>query len=62
MSNDLITKDQRAKIVEAGTIMNEAFPNSNLQFCFNLSKTHSNVNWNIKASGIENVEPKKGDR
>ena len=60
--NDFVTDAQRAKIVQAGAIMNEAFPNTNLQFCFNLSKSHSNVNWNIKASGIENVEPKKGDR
>jgi len=52
--NDLITKEQEDLIRDAGKKLKEAFPTSNLQFCFNLTQKHSNVNYNIKSSGIVN--------
>ncbi len=40
-------------IVDAGIILKKEFPGENMQICFNLAKQHSNVNYNIKISGIE---------
>lgn len=55
------TKEQDKLIAEAGLLMKKAFPECNGQFCFNMSKKHDNVNFNItgdwKFSGI--LDPKK---
>ncbi len=45
---------------EAGKILKVAWPKENLQICFNLSGKHSNVNYNIKESGILNSEKTNG--
>ena len=47
-----MTKEQEQLIVEAHSKIKQAFPDSSLQFSFNLSKKHDNVNYNIKESGI----------
>ena len=50
------TKEQESLIAKAGALIKEAFPDQNLQFNFNLSKKHINVNYNMegtwKISGI----------
>ena len=48
----ILTLEQEELIVEAGLLLKKALPNENLQFCFNLSREHNNVNYNIKQSGI----------
>lgn len=52
------TKEQEELIARAGKLIKQAFPNDNMQFCFNLSKKHTNVNYNMegtwKQSGIIN--------
>ena len=48
----ILTKDQEKKVIAAGQLLKEAMPNEDLQFCFNLSRKHSNTNYNIKQSGI----------
>ena len=53
----IVTTEQEQLICEAGKLLKRAFPEENLQFCFNLSKIHNNVNYNIKQSGI--INPKK---
>ena len=44
-------------------LIKQAFPSDNMQFCFNLSKKHTNVNYNMegtwKQSGILNQERPK---
>lgn len=51
-----LTKDQDELIVKAGKLLKEAFPQQNMQFCFNLTTKHDNVNFNMdgtwKKSGI----------
>lgn len=57
------SKEQEKLIVEAGLLIRKAFPAQNLQFNFNLSKDHNNVNYNMegkwKISGILNPEKVK---
>lgn len=48
----ILTADQEKKVVQAGQLLKAALPNEDLQFCFNLSRKHSNTNYNIKQSGI----------
>ena len=48
----ILTKEQEELIVQAGQLLKQAMPNENLQFCFNLARGHSNVNYNVKQSGI----------
>ncbi len=54
------SKDQEKLIVQAGLLIKKAFPGQSLQFNFNLSKDHNNVNYNMegkwKISGILNPE------
>ena len=47
-----MTTEQKDAIKKAGEILNEAFPNKGMQICFNLSREHNNVNYNVKESGI----------
>ena len=47
-----MTEEQEEGIRIANEALKKVFPNDNLQVCFNLSKKFSNVNYNIKASGI----------
>ncbi len=53
----ILTPEQEELICKAGRLLKKALPNENLQFCFNLSEKHDNVNYNIKQSGI--ISPKK---
>lgn len=57
MSLKLLSKEQKDGIIEANTVLKGVFPEDNIQICLNLSKSHNNVNYNIKASGIE-ISPK----
>ncbi len=47
-----MTMEQKDAIKKAGEILNRAFPKKGMQICFNLSREHNNVNYNIKESGI----------
>ena len=47
-----MTAEQKESIKQAGEILNKAFPKKGMQICFNLSREHDNVNYNIKESGI----------
>lgn len=47
-----MTTEQENALKEAGDILNKAFPRKGMQICFNLSREHDNVNYNIKESGI----------
>jgi len=47
-----VTAEQDKLIIAAHSLIKKAFPTENLQFCFNLSREHDNVNYNIKQSGI----------
>jgi hypothetical protein len=49
-----MTKEQNEALIVANKALKEAWPKSNLQICLNLSTKHSNVNFNIKESGIIN--------
>jgi len=51
------TPEQKDAIRRAGAIIKCAFPGDNMQICFNLARNHSNVNYNIKKSGI--LKPEK---
>ncbi len=53
----ILNKHQEGLIIEAGLLLKEALPHENLQFCFNLSEKHGNVNYNVKQSGI--INPKQ---
>ena len=46
------TSEQQQAIMDAGVILKRAFPDENMQICFNLAHNHDNVNYNIKKSGI----------
>ncbi|KKL63465.1 hypothetical protein LCGC14_2174820 [marine sediment metagenome] len=47
-----LTTEQKEGIKIANEALKKVFPHDNLQISFNLSKNHSNVNFNIKISGI----------
>ena len=51
-----LTKEQEKLVRQAGKTLKEAFPKENMQFCFNLTTKHDNVNFNMdgkwKQSGI----------
>lgn len=47
-----LSEKQENLVKQAGKLLKEAFPGDNLQFCFNLTTKHDNINFNIKASGI----------
>ena len=49
----VIGKEVTHHIIAAGVLLKKAFPGENMQICFNLSKSHNNVNYNVKISGIE---------
>lgn len=49
----LITDEQRHLMREANKKLKQAFPDDGIQVVFNLSPKHSNLNYNIKASGID---------
>jgi hypothetical protein len=50
------TKEQEELIRQAGKLLKKAFPKENMQFCFNLTTKHDNINYNMdgtwKQSGI----------
>jgi hypothetical protein len=49
-----LTDEQKDGIKVANEALKKVFPCDNLQISFNLSKKHSDVNFNIKMSGIFN--------
>ena len=57
MNEKLISERQKALMREAHLKLKEAFPDDNLQVCFNLSGKFQNMNYNIKASGIDTAKP-----
>ncbi|KKL68172.1 hypothetical protein LCGC14_2127670 [marine sediment metagenome] len=54
---ELLSKEQEDGIRDANASLKKVFPKENMQISLNLAKTHNNVNYNIKKSGILN--PKK---
>jgi hypothetical protein len=48
--------EQEKALVTANKALKDAWPKENLQISLNLAKNHSNVNFNIKQSGIINPE------
>lgn len=53
MSEKLLSERQLKLMREAFEKLKEAFPKDGIQVCFNLSAKFSNMNYNIKASGID---------
>lgn len=53
MSEKLITDQQKLLMREAFKKLKEAFPEVGIQVCFNLTPKHNNMNYNIKASGMD---------
>ena len=53
MTDELITEKQRSLMREAYKKLKEAFPRDGIQISFNLSPKHTNMNYNIKASGMD---------
>ena len=51
--SQLISDEQKKLMREAFEKLKDAFPNDGIQICFNLSPKHTNMNYNIKASGID---------
>jgi hypothetical protein len=51
-----MSPEKQKALAEANEILKVVWPKDNLQICFNLSHKHSNVNYNIKESGIINPE------
>ena len=49
-----MTTEKKTALIQANELLKKAWPNGNLQICFNLSHKHNNVNYNIKESGIIN--------
>lgn len=49
----ILTEAQKSLMREAHEKLKQAFPKTGIQVCFNLSPTHGNMNYNIKASGID---------
>ncbi len=49
----MLTEKQKEAIRIANGKLKEAFPDDNFQICFNLSRTHSNANYNFKFSEID---------
>ena len=49
----LITEEQRVLMREANKKLKQAFPADGIQVIFNLSPKHDNMNYNIKASGMD---------
>jgi hypothetical protein len=47
-----MTEEKKKALREANNVLKKAWPEDNLQICFNLAKKHANVNFNIKESGI----------
>ena len=54
----LITEDQKVLMRKAHESLKLAFPNDGMQVIFNLSPKHKNMNYNIKASGMDTKENK----
>ena len=53
MTEKLISDTQHNLMREAFKKLKEAFPKEGIQVCFNLSPARTNMNYNIKASGID---------
>ena len=49
----MLTPEQEEAIRKANGTLKKAFPDDNLQICFNLSKKFSNANYNFKFSRID---------
>ena len=49
----LITDKQKELMRDAHKKLKEAFPEDGIQVAFNLSPKHKNMNYNIKASGMD---------
>jgi hypothetical protein len=51
-----LSEQQEELIKQAGKLIKKAFPGENMQFCFNLTTKHDNINFNMdgtwKKSGI----------
>ena len=54
-----MSPEKKEALVKANDELKKAWPADNLQICFNMSKQHKNVNFNIKESGIINPESVK---
>lgn len=53
----LLSDEQLKLMREAHKKLKEAFPKEGIQVCFNLAPKFSNMNYNIKASGIDTAKP-----
>ena len=51
-----MTNEQEKALIAANKALKDAWPEGNLQICFNLAQKHNNVNFNMKQSGILNPE------
>ena len=49
----LLTDEQQELMREAHKNLKQAFPKEGIQVAFNLSPKHENMNYNIKASGMD---------
>jgi len=47
-----MSPQQKKALINANKLLKAAWPKDNLQISFNLAKTHNNVNYNTKQSGI----------
>lgn len=56
MSEQLISDKQQELMRIAFRKLKEAFPGDGIQVSFNLSPKHDNMNYNIKASGMDTKE------
>ena len=54
-----MSPEKQKALIEANKLLKAKWPDGNLQISFNLSQKHSNVNFNIKESGILNPERAK---
>ena len=52
MTDKLLSDRQLVLMREAHNKLKSAFPNDNIGICFNLTHKHSDMNYNIKLSGI----------
>ena len=51
-----MSPEKQKALIEANKLLKKEWPAENLQISFNLAQKHSNVNFNIKESGILNPE------
>ena len=51
-----MTKEQDIAMARGHKILKATWPKDNLQISLNLAKNHNNVNYNIKQSGILNLD------